>query len=110
MCRPILAPCLKLSQTLRHLHNRSSQVWYNSPMSDQVTSRVLASTAPEPISASPKLERVYQLLLKAYGEPEWQPDGDALGGLIGTILLQHNSDVNSERVYRQLVATFPTWE
>ena len=79
-------------------------------MSEQGTSSAIASTAAEPITAPPKLERIYHLLLRAYGEPEWQPDGDALGGLVGTILSQHTSDVNSERAYRQLVATFPTWE
>ncbi|HEU5200930.1 MAG TPA: endonuclease III [Ktedonobacterales bacterium] len=62
------------------------------------------------ITPPPKLQRIYDLLIQAYGEPEWQPDGDPLGGLIGTILSQHTSDVNSERAYRQLVATFPTWE
>jgi endonuclease-3 len=61
-------------------------------------------------AAPPRLERVYHLLVQAYGEPEWQPDGNALGGLIGTILSQHTSDVNSERAYRQLVAAFPSWE
>ncbi len=63
-----------------------------------------------PIAAPPKLARIYQLLVQAYGEPAWEPDGDPLGGLIGTILSQHTSDVNSERAYRQLVETFPTWE
>jgi len=48
--------------------------------------------------------------MQAYGTPEWKPDGDPLGGLVGTILSQHTSDVNSERAYRQLVATFSTWE
>jgi endonuclease-3 len=67
------------------------------------------TSAPE-ITAPPKLTRIYELLAQTYGEPEWQPDGDALGGLVGTILSQHTSDVNSERAYRQLVATFPTWE
>lgn len=62
------------------------------------------------ITPPPKLQRIYDLLIQAYGEPEWQPDGDPLGGLVGTILSQHTSDVNSERAYRQLVATFPTWE
>ncbi|HEY7347231.1 MAG TPA: endonuclease III [Ktedonobacterales bacterium] len=62
------------------------------------------------ITAPPKLERIYALLVQAYGKPDWLPDGDALGGLVGTILSQHTSDVNSERAYRQLVTTFPTWE
>jgi len=56
------------------------------------------------------LERIYHLLTAAYGEPTWTPDYDPLGGLIGTILSQHTSDINSERAYQQLVATFPGWE
>lgn len=56
------------------------------------------------------LARVYNLLVATYGEPRNEPDYDPLGGLIGTILSQHTSDINSERAYRQLVATFPTWE
>jgi hypothetical protein len=79
-------------------------------MSEQGTSGVVSSTAAEPISAPPKLERIYQLLLQTYGEPEWQPTGDALGELVGTILSQHTSDINSGRAYQQLVAAFPSWE
>lgn len=56
------------------------------------------------------LESVYELLLATYGRPVNEPDYDALGGLIGTILSQHTSDVNSERAYQQLVTAFPTWE
>ncbi|GCE49506.1 endonuclease-3 [Thermosporothrix hazakensis] len=56
------------------------------------------------------LERVYDILLATYGEPPWRPDMDPLGGLIGTILSQHTSDINSGRAYRQLVEKFPTWE
>jgi endonuclease III len=57
-----------------------------------------------------KVERIYTLLTQTYGVPEYRPDGDALGGLIATVLSQHTSDVNSERAYEQLVRTFPTWE
>jgi endonuclease-3 len=57
-----------------------------------------------------KLDRIYQVLVATYGEPENHPDGDALGGLIGTILSQHTSDSNAHRAYRQLRAAFPTWE
>src|SRR5437016_3036304 len=59
---------------------------------------------------SAHLMRVYELLIATYGEPKNEPDNDALGGLIGTILSQHTSDINSERAYQQLVATYPTWE
>src|SRR5215472_17479918 len=56
------------------------------------------------------LARIYELLIATYGEPKNEPDYDPLGGLIGTILSQHTSDINSDRAYQQLVTTFPTWE
>lgn len=56
------------------------------------------------------LTRVYNLLLETYGEPKNDPDYDPLGGLVGTILSQHTSDINSGRAYRKLRATFATWE
>lgn len=57
-----------------------------------------------------KIARIYQLLVETYGIPVWEPDGDALGGLIATVLSQHTSDTNSARAYAQLVRTFPSWE
>ena len=54
-----------------------------------------------------KVARVYALLVETYGIPPWEPDGDALGGLIATVLSQHTSDVNSARAYARLVETFP---
>ena len=62
------------------------------------------------ITPSTHLARVYALLIATYGEPGNEPDYDPLGGLIGTILSQHTSDINSERAYQQLIATFPVWE
>ena len=56
------------------------------------------------------LERTYDLLIATYGEPAWEPDNDPLGGLVGTILSQHTSDINSSHAYQQLIATLPTWE
>src|SRR6266702_4414265 len=56
------------------------------------------------------LVKVYELLIRTYGEPKNEPDYDPLGGLIGTILSQHTSDINSERAYRQLITTFSSWE
>jgi endonuclease III len=62
------------------------------------------------ITASVHLASVYELLVATYGEPQNEPDYDPLGGLVGTILSQHTSDINSERAYAQLIQTFPTWE
>ncbi|GAC1397364.1 MAG: endonuclease III [Ktedonobacteraceae bacterium] len=62
------------------------------------------------ITASVHLTRVYELLVETYGKPKWVPDNDPMGGLVGTILSQHTSDINSGRAYHQLIDTFPTWE
>ncbi|GAC1378077.1 MAG: endonuclease III [Ktedonobacteraceae bacterium] len=62
------------------------------------------------ITPSIHLSRVYNLLIATYGEPQNEPDYDPLGGLVGTILSQHTSDINSGRAYQQLITTFPTWE
>jgi len=62
------------------------------------------------ITLAAHLARIYDLLIATYGEPRNEPDFDPVGGLIGTILSQHTSDINSERAYKQLVAAFPTWE
>jgi endonuclease III len=56
------------------------------------------------------LTHVYNLLIDTYGEPKNEPDYNPLGGLVGTILSQHTSDINSGRAYRQLRATFASWE
>lgn len=56
------------------------------------------------------LTQVYEALTAAYGTPQNEPSFDPLGGLIGTILSQHTSDINSGRAYAQLVSAFPTWE
>jgi len=65
---------------------------------------------PASIQATLHLTRVYEKLLATYGKPENEPDHNPLGGLIGTILSQHTSDINSERAYQQLISAFPTWE
>ncbi|HEX6541533.1 MAG TPA: endonuclease III [Ktedonobacterales bacterium] len=57
-----------------------------------------------------RVARIYEKLVTYYGVPPWEPHGDALGELVATILSQHTSDINSDRAYRQLRATFPTWE
>lgn len=56
------------------------------------------------------LTQVYEKLIETYGEPVNEPDYDPLGGLVGTILSQHTSDINSGRAYQQLITTFPMWE
>lgn len=56
------------------------------------------------------IDAVDLALRAVYGTPINHPDGDPLSGLIGTILSQSTTDVNSERAYATLRARFPTWE
>ena len=53
---------------------------------------------------------VMSLLGAEYGPMEWQPRYDPASELVYTILSQHTSDVNSERAFRTLMATFGSLE
>ncbi|HEX5690742.1 MAG TPA: hypothetical protein VFX76_12100, partial [Roseiflexaceae bacterium] len=57
-----------------------------------------------------KLLSVYERLLTVYGPRRLRAGGDPLGELIGTILSQNTSDVNSSRAFEQLRAAYPEWE
>ncbi len=45
-----------------------------------------------------------------YGSLEWQPGKEPIDVLIGTILSQNTSDVNSGRAFDSLLSTFGSWE
>ncbi len=53
---------------------------------------------------------VMSLLGAEYGPMEWQPRYDPASELVYTILSQHTSDINSERAFRTLMATFGSLE
>ncbi len=53
---------------------------------------------------------IIQNLERAYGVPENKRAGDPLDMLIGIILSQATSDVNSRRTFAALKARFPTWD
>jgi len=57
-----------------------------------------------------KILRVEALLERAHGFQRPPPGDDPLDELIGTILSQNTSDVNSGRAYDDLKAAFPSWE
>lgn len=56
------------------------------------------------------IEEVIKLLEREYGPREWQPNRDSISVLIGTILSQNTSDVNSGRAFDSLLSTFGSWE
>lgn len=57
-----------------------------------------------------KALEVHRLLAGEYGEPAWFSRADPLSELVGTILSQNTSDLNSGRAFAALRATFPTWQ
>jgi endonuclease-3 len=62
------------------------------------------------VESSLTVAYILMVLDATHGTKEGVPDGDPLGGLVGTILSQATSDINSGRAYAALRATFPTWE
>jgi endonuclease III len=59
----------------------------------------------------PTLARwVNQRLLDHYGRPQWGATYAPLDELVGTILSQHTSDINSDRAFASLKRRFGTWE
>ena len=53
---------------------------------------------------------VHRRLLEQFGDPAWEPNNAPLEELIGTILSQHTSDLNSGRAFTALTTAFTTWE
>lgn len=56
------------------------------------------------------IERIITILREHYRALAREPGGRALDQLVGTILSQNTSDVNSARAYASLRARFATWE
>ena len=59
---------------------------------------------------NPKLDMVARRLAREYGKRRWVADEEPLDSLIGTILSQNTSDVNSGRAFESLKRRFQTWE
>ena len=53
---------------------------------------------------------VHRQLVAHYGRPDWETKYAPLEELIGTILSQHTSDINSERAFSALTAAYSSWE
>ncbi len=57
-----------------------------------------------------KIESITFLLERVYGKATWTPGRDPVDTLIGCILSQHTSDVNSGRAFDRLTRRFSAWE
>jgi endonuclease-3 len=56
------------------------------------------------------LRWVHGRLLDHYGQPAWETSDTPVNELIGTILSQHTSDLNSQRALEALTNAFSCWE
>jgi endonuclease III len=86
------------------LGRRSRTCWW----AVSVSSRSSASLAASPGQA--RLPLILRQLNRAYGRPSHARGGDPLDSLIGTVLSQNTTDVNSHRAFERLKERFPTWD
>jgi endonuclease-3 len=56
------------------------------------------------------VKEVIELLEREYGLWKWQPGSKPIDVLIGTVLSQNTSDVNSKRAFNSLLSSFGSWE
>ena len=68
------------------------------------------STSELPNATPRRLRAIHARLAKAFGPLEPPRATDPLDELILTVLSQHTSDLNAERAFGELRATFPTWQ
>jgi endonuclease-3 len=57
-----------------------------------------------------RARKVYERLIRHYGEPVWRDPLPPLDELVSTILSQNTNDTNRDRAFGLLRAAFPTWE
>ncbi len=72
--------------------------------------RLGADPTPVPVADRLRAAQVFDTLEETYGRHRWRSKGTALDELIGTVLSQHTSNVNTARSFRSLRERFPTWE
>jgi len=54
--------------------------------------------------------KIHETLLEAFGEPTWRNPLPPVDELVCTILSQNTNDVNRDRAFNALLATYPTWD
>ncbi|MCJ7749727.1 MAG: endonuclease III, partial [Armatimonadetes bacterium] len=61
-------------------------------------------------SPAARLPLILRQLDRTYGRPAHARGGDPLDSLIGTVLSQNTTDLNSHRAFDRLKERFPKWE
>ncbi|MDQ3661595.1 MAG: endonuclease III [Actinomycetota bacterium] len=69
----------------------------------------LARRIKEPPSAR-RIRAVHRRLVQSYGPIEKQEKAPIVECLVGTVLSQHTSDINSGRAWRALKERWPSWD
>ena len=74
--------------------------------------KIARPSAPDGIADGVRFKaaKVFDTLRETYGQHRWRSKGTPLDELIGTVLSQHTSNVNTARSFRSLRDRFPTWE
>ena len=62
------------------------------------------------IMSNSQIEQIINLLSRAYGHRQWQPNHSPISVLVQTILSQNTSDRNSHRAFASLMAAFGNWQ
>lgn len=62
------------------------------------------------MNLSEKYQTIYQLLVTAYGEPDWRPHLPPVDELVNTILSQNTSDTNRDKAFSALKDSYSDWE
>tara|TARA_B100000945_G_scaffold310408_1_gene302333 strand:- start:12835 stop:13512 length:678 start_codon:yes stop_codon:yes gene_type:complete len=57
-----------------------------------------------------KAIQIRNKLIQVYGEPVWRNPLPPLDELVSTILSQNTNDINRDKAFDRLVASFPRWE
>ena len=64
----------------------------------------------QPVVSANTISAIVARLENRYGVAQWTPGSDPVDELVGCILSQHTSDINSGRAFRDLKAAYPVWE
>jgi endonuclease-3 len=57
-----------------------------------------------------KITQIRQRLIDAFGDPVWRTPLPPVDELVSTILSQNTNDVNRDKAFDKLKATFPDWQ